>query len=162
MSVFDRKSAGQFLRFLLVGVLNTVVDLLITRLLQLGFGHLTNLVLLTYYIPKVVGYACGILNSYFWNSSWTFRAERKHDAREIGLFLAVNLVTLGLSLLLMFLFRDVLGWDAWWNGVMAGLNLPGWIGSTLDGAFFCTGLSSGIALIINFIGNKLLVFAKRN
>ena len=157
MSVFEKKSIGQLLRFGLVGVSNTLVDLIITRLLQGGFGLLTSAVLLTYYIPKVIGYACGVLNSYLLNSNWTFRAEKRRDAREIGSFLLVNLVTLGLSLGLMWLFRDVFGLADQWNG---------WVGSTgfgriVTGEFFCTILSSGLALIANFIGNKLFVFGAR-
>lgn len=161
MSAFEKMKSAQFVKFLLVGVLNTLVDLLVTRVLQLGFGHLTNAQVLTYYIPKVIGYACGVLNSYLLNSAWTFRAERKRDAREIGLFLVVNLITLGLSLLLMYLLRDVCGLDAWWNGVIASTAAPQWLASILDGKFFCTVLSSGAALIANYIGNKLLVFRRK-
>ena len=157
MSAFDRKSARQLFRFALVGVLNTVVDLVVTRLLQGGFALLTSAVLLTYYIPKVIGYACGILNSYGLNSAWTFREQRHRDAREFGTFVAVNLVTLGLSLGLMYLFRDVCGLAAAWDARFSGSGL----GTVLTGAFVCTILSSGIALIVNFIGNKLLVFAER-
>ncbi len=157
MSVFEKKSFGQLLRFLLVGVSNTLVDLIVTRLLQGGFGLLTTAVVLTYYIPKVVGYACGVLNSYLLNSAWTFRAERRRDAREIGSFLLVNLMTLGLSLLLMFLLRDVCGLAAWWTGLVGTEGL----GRIVTGEFFCTLLSTGICLLVNFIGNKLFVFGKR-
>ncbi len=157
MSVFEKKSIGQLLRFGLVGVSNTLVDLIITRLLQGGFGLLTSAVLLTYYIPKVIGYACGVANSYLLNSSWTFRAEKRRDAREIGSFLLVNLVTLGLSLGLMWLFRDVCGLANWWNGLVGTTG----VGRIITGEFFCTILSSGLALIANFVGNKLFVFGAR-
>ncbi|MBR0081452.1 MAG: GtrA family protein [Clostridia bacterium] len=157
MSAFDRKSLGQFWRFLLVGVLNTLVDLVVTRLLQGGFALLTNALLLTYYIPKVIGYLCGVCNSYLLNSAWTFRAERRRDAREIISFLLVNGVTLGLSLLLMYLFRDVLGLAGAWDAAFAETRF----GRIVNGNFFCTVLSSGIALLVNFVGNKILVFGER-
>ena len=83
MSASEKKGIVQFIQFILVGVLNTLVDLVVTRLLQVGFGLLTNQLLLTYYIPKVIGYACGIVNSYVLNTAWTFQKERKRDAREI-------------------------------------------------------------------------------
>ncbi len=156
MSTFDKKSLVQLIKFGIVGVLNTLVDLVVTGLLQRGFALLTAAVILTYYIPKVIGYGCGVLNSYLLNSSWTFREERKRDLREIVSFLAVNLITLGLSLLLMWLFRNGLGLAGWWNSVFAG-SLPGKI---ISGDFFCTVLSSGIALIANFLGNKLFVFKR--
>ena len=157
MSASEKKGIVQFIQFILVGVLNTLVDLVVTRLLQVGFGLLTNQLLLTYYIPKVIGYACGIVNSYVLNTAWTFQKERKRDAREIISCLIINALTLGVSLGLMFLFRNVFGLSNWWNNVIS----IDWILRIIPGDFFCTLLSSGIALVLNFLGNKLIVFAKR-
>ncbi|MBQ5991963.1 MAG: GtrA family protein [Clostridia bacterium] len=144
-----KKSIVQLLKFVLIGASNTILDLLVTFALNAIFG--------IYYLAKIIGYACGIANSYFWNSRWTFREERKRDAREIVSFIAVNLVTLGLSLLLQWLFRDKLHLDAWWTG-FAGENF---LTKILNGERFCLLLASGIALLVNFAGNKLLVFKKR-
>ena len=150
MSVSEgKKSIVQLLKFVLIGASNTILDLLVTFALNAIFG--------IYYLAKIIGYACGIANSYFWNSRWTFREERKRDAREIVTFIAVNLVTLGLSLLLQWVFRDKLHLDAWWTG-FAGENF---LTKILSGDRFCLLLASGIALLVNFAGNKLLVFKKR-
>lgn len=150
MSASDgKKSIVQLLKFGLIGVSNTLIDFLVASALNAIFG--------VYYIAKIIGYACGIANSYFWNSRWTFREERKRDAREMILFVAVNLVTLGLSLLLQWIFRDRLHLDAWWMG-FAGENV---LTKLINGERFCLLLSSGIALIVNFIGNKLLVFHRK-
>ncbi len=159
MSTSDngKKSFLQLLKFGLIGVSNTVVDLIVCRALQALFGTFSAAPILTYYLPKVIGYACGIANSYFWNSRWTFREERRRDAREIVLFVAVNLVTLGLSLGLMYLFKNVCGLDAWWMRTLG----ENWFTKIVSGDFFCTVLSTGVALIVNFIGNKLLVFRRR-
>lgn len=142
----EKKSFLQLVQFLIVGVSNTLVDLIVCYLLQRLFG--------IYLIAKVIGYACGILNSYFLNSNWTFRREKRHDAKEMLLFAAVNAVTLGLSLLLMFLFRDVLSLNAVWEGWLQG----SWILKVITGEFFCTLLSTGITLVVNFLGSKLFVF----
>lgn len=159
MSTLDngKKSFLQLLKFGLIGVSNTIVDLIVCRALQALFGTFSAAPILTYYLPKVIGYACGIANSYFWNSRWTFREERRRDKREILLFIAVNLVTLGLSLGLMYLFKNVCGLDAWWMCTLG----ENWFTKFVSGDFFCTVLSTGIALIVNFIGNKLIVFNKR-
>ena len=141
-----KKSFVQLLKFVLIGASNTLLDLLVSFVLNAIFG--------VYYLAKVVGYICGIVNSYIWNSRWTFREERRRDAREIILFVLVNLVTLGLSLGLMYLFRSVCGLDAWWMRT-AGENF---FTRLLNGERFCTLLSTGIALLVNFAGNKLLVF----
>ena len=144
-----KKSLVQLLKFVLIGASNTLIDLVVTFALNAIFG--------IYYLAKIIGYACGILNSYIWNSRWTFREERRRDAREIITFIAVNLVTLGLSLLLQWVFRDKLHLDAWWTG-FAGENF---LTKVLNGERFCLLLASGIALLINFAGNKLFVFKKR-
>lgn len=147
MSVSEgKKSIVQLLKFVLIGASNTILDLLVTFALNAIFG--------IYYLAKIIGYACGIANSYFWNSRWTFREERRRDAREIVTFVAVNLVTLGLSLLLQWIFRDRLHLDTWWMG-FAGENI---LTKLLNGERFCLLLSSGIALLVNFVGNKLFVF----
>ena len=147
MSASDgKKSFVQLLKFVLIGASNTLIDLLVTFALNAVFG--------VYYLAKIIGYICGVLNSYFWNSRWTFREERRRDVREIVSFVAVNLVTLGLSLLLQWVLRDLLHLDAWWMG-FAGENV---FTSVLNGERFCLLLASGAALIVNFIGNKLFVF----
>lgn len=152
-----KKSVLQLLKFILIGASNTAVTLIVTWALQKLFGTFSEAEILTYYLPMVIGYACGILNSYIWNSRWTFREERRRDAREILLFIAVNLVTLGLSLGLMYLFKNVCGLDAWWMGTI-GAN---WFTKLISGDYFCTLLASGVALLVNFAGNKLFVFRRR-
>ena len=148
MSASDgkKKSFVQLLKFVLIGASNTLLDLLVTFVLNAVFG--------VYYLAKIVGYACGIANSYFWNSRWTFREERRRDTREIISFVVVNLVTLGLSLLLQWLLRDKLHLDAWWMNA-AGENF---LTKLINGERFCLLLASGVALLVNFIGNKLFVF----
>ena len=144
-----KKSFLQLIKFGLVGVSNTLIDFLIASALNALFG--------IYYLAKIVGYACGIANSYFWNSRWTFREERRRDAREIVSFIAVNLVTLGLSLLLQWIFRDKLQLGAWWMRTLG----ENFLTQLLNGERFCLLLATGIALIVNFLGNKLLVFRKK-
>ena len=144
-----KKSFLQLVKFGLIGVSNTLIDFLIASALNALFG--------IYYLAKIVGYACGIANSYFWNSRWTFREERRRDAREIVSFIAVNLVTLGLSLLLQWIFRDKLQLGAWWMRTLG----ENFLTKLLNGERFCLLLATGIALIVNFLGNKLLVFRKK-
>ena len=147
MSASDgKKSFVQLLKFVLIGVSNTLLDLLVTLALNAIFG--------VYYLAKIIGYICGVANSYFWNSRWTFREERRRDAKEIISFLIVNLVTLGLSLLLQWLLRDRLHLDAWWMNAL-GENV---FTKIINGERFCLLLASGVALLVNFIGSKLFVF----
>ena len=138
----------QFVKFALIGVSNTLVDYGVTFALNWAFG--------IFFLARTIGYICGVANSYFWNTRWTFREERKRDTREIVAFLAVNLVTLGISLLLQGLFRDALHLGDRWIGA-AGDNL---LTKILNADRFCMLLAFPFTLIVNFVGNKLFVFHK--
>ena len=59
---------GQAVRFLIVGLSNTAVDLIIFNLLRLIPG-------MPDVAAKAVSYFCGIVNSFFWNKYWTFNAR---------------------------------------------------------------------------------------
>lgn len=141
-----KKGFIQLVKFAIVGASNTLVDLIITSVLNAVFKW--------YYVAKVVGYCCGVANSYLLNSRWTFKEERRKDTREIVSFIAVNLVVLLISLGLMSLFKNNLRLDdAWMN-----LGLPSWITKIINGDRACMLLSTVICLIVNFVGSKLFVF----
>ena len=148
-----KKSFIQLIKFALVGLSNTIVDMIVnigvTKLLELFFtgGWIT-------YVAKIIGYCCGILNSYILNSRWTFKEERRQDAREIVSFVAVNLIVLGISLGLIWVFTNVFHIDEWW----LGLGLPEWLTKLIGGRLFCSLLATVICIFVNFILNKLFVF----
>ena len=110
-----------------------------------------------YYVAKIVGFAVGTANSYFWNSLWTFRKERRRDTREILSFLGVAVAMLGLSLGIMWLLRDVLGIsDA---AVFAAVP---WGEPWLTAERLCTAVATGVCVLVNFSLNKLVVFRRRD
>ena len=116
----------QFIKFGLVGVLNTLVDFLVYQLLvYLGL----------HYAPaQCISYTCGLLNSYFFNSRWTFGKGKRYTKRE---FVAVNLVSLSISVLLLRLCYGTLG---------------------IESNLIAKGAVTAVVMVINFIGNKLFVF----
>ncbi len=140
----------QFVKFALVGASNTIIDMLVSLVLNAVFHW--------YYFAKVIGYCCGVLNSYLLNSRWTFKEERRKDAREIISFIAVNIVVLLISLGLMSLMKDAWNLVGWWDS----LALPGWFLKLINGERFCMMVSAVICIVINFVGNKLFVFKKRD
>lgn len=136
----------QFIQFGFVGVLNTLVDFLVFQALNLLAGWT--------YLAQVVGYSCGVVNSYLWNSNWTFRDSRTHSAREMLLFLIVNLASLGVSLGVMWLCRNALGiTDGWVSGW-----IPAWLSGFVKGDTIAKLIATPCAIIVNFIGNRLFVF----
>ena len=122
-----RHSIGEFIKFALVGLLNTGVDVAIFFLLT-WIGT-------PYVAAQVISYSCGAANSYLLNKLWTFRSSGLSYA-EIVRFTTVNLISLGISVVVLSLLHRT-----------AGLNLA----TAKGGATVC-------ALAANFLGNKLWVF----
>lgn len=141
-----KQTAEQFLKFAVVGVLNTLVDFAVFQALNLLLGWV--------YAAQVAGFTCGVINSYLWNSNWTFRKERTKSFREMSLFLLVNLISLGVSLGVMWLCREVLGvTNAWAAGWM-----PEAIAGFVKGDTIAKLIATCFSIFVNYVGNKLLVF----
>jgi putative flippase GtrA len=90
---------NQFLRFCLVGLANTTITL--------GLFQLFDMAKMQYLVASVIAYGAGILNGYFWSTRAVFKT--KGTAANFTKFVLVNLVSIGLNLLLMYLFVDVAG-----------------------------------------------------
>lgn len=129
-----KTTVWQFIKFNIVGVVNTGVDFGLFYLLTKPFS-------VNEHVAKVISYTAGIVNSYVWNTMWTFRKEKNRTLREMSLFLLVNLVSLGVN-----------------EGVFALCSGP----MGIDINFVNLLLASGGAALVNFAGNKLLVFKGRN
>ena len=70
----------QLVKYNIVGVINTLVDFLVYQLLTyLG---------MKYAIAQCISYSCGILNSYFFNSRWTFKRDSGRSKKEFIYFVA--------------------------------------------------------------------------
>ncbi len=79
------RMAGQAVRFIMVGVLNTAVDLVAFYLLALIPG-------MPEVAAKTISYMLGICNSFVWNKYWTFSARGSGRGwREFAVFFAVNI-----------------------------------------------------------------------
>jgi putative flippase GtrA len=87
----------QALKFLSVGVLNTLLDAGLYALLTrwLGFSALPVL-------AKSISYGVGILNSFYWNKRWTFKSDLRAAAMIVPFVLA-NLVALAVNAGVMYL-----------------------------------------------------------
>ena len=104
-----RKTRGrtiwQFVRFALVGCVNTIIDLLVLNgLLWLWPAQGTARLLLF----NTIAYACGALNSFVFNRYWTFQREGPPSAREGARFLLVTLAAIACNDLILWLMRNIL------------------------------------------------------
>ncbi|MCI4140160.1 GtrA family protein, partial [Bacillus vallismortis] len=76
----------------------------------------------------------GIINSYVWNRSWTFRVKRKAGGKEIVRFLMMNIAASGITFLLLYVFQ---------KGGCTLLVIK--LAATIGG------------MMVNFIGNRIWV-----
>jgi len=106
------KILGQFIKFNLVGLLNTGITFLIFALLNKLFN--TNKL-----IAEPIGYACGLVNSFIMNKLWTFGKKHYFHVIEVIKFVIVNGVALGGTLFILVLAEDYLHIDVLWGKIMA-------------------------------------------
>jgi putative flippase GtrA len=128
----------QFIKFGLVGVMNTAVDFLVFALLTwVGVQYL---------VAQVFSYSAGTVNSYVVNKLWTFGGKTasgtenpkagRVDKGEFTRFVLVNIGTLLLSIALLYVLKTSLGLHP----------LIAKIGVT------------AVTVVVNYIGSKLWVF----
>jgi len=128
------RASGQAVRFLVVGLLNTAVDLGAFYLLTLIPG-------MPDIAAKTMSYILGICNSFVWNKYWTFGAKSSgRTGREFGLFFLVNLPPLIVNIVVF----SLLGlWTT--SGTFAAR----------EGKAF---IAAAVAVIWNFLGSRYLAF----
>ena len=78
----------QFLRYCLVGGINTAIDLLILNILLWRFPTNNVQVLVVY---NSFAYSSGAVSSFFLNKYWTFRHKQRTTRREVIRFVAILL-----------------------------------------------------------------------
>ncbi|SPF31542.1 putative membrane protein [Candidatus Desulfosporosinus infrequens] len=125
------KQSTEFMRFCLVGAVNTGIDLAVFAILSSGGFSLL--------VAHSLSYTCGVLNSFLLNRTWTFRGHGQSHGQLIR-FLALNLVTLTLTYGLLVYFNTSLAWPLLVckllaTGVSLGINYFGsrlWIFSPIS------------------------------
>lgn len=105
-------------RFLFVGVLNTIVGYGVTIIVELILGidviH-TDSTMEGYqtklFVANLVGQLIGMIHSYFWNKYFTFRSKKK-SVGEIGRFILVSAAQYGVNVGLEMLLTKAFLWSA--------------------------------------------------
>lgn len=148
-----KKSITEVIKFSLVGVLNTFVDWFL-------FWVLLSCVGLDKNIAQILATAAAMTSSYFINRYWTFHKTGRVKVLEMAKFIVVNLVSLLVSLLCLNIFYDVLkvyNWANYFIAIFLDFKLSG------DSAImFCKVCAAPLSFAVNFIGNKLWVFVKKD
>ncbi|MEN8078673.1 GtrA family protein [Clostridioides difficile] len=120
----------RFIKFGLVGVLNTLINWILFILLN-NFG-------IYYIISNVIAYSISTLNSYLWNSKWVFKYSGDNVKETSVKFIVLNIIGLTLNTIILYLLVDIVGL----NKLIALV------------------ITTGIVMILNYFINKLWVFKK--
>lgn len=130
----------QFAKFGLVGVLNTAIDFGILNIL-LALTHIVSGPLILFL--NTVSFSTASINSYYWNRSWVFHGAKKSDFVS---FMAVTLIGLAINSAIIFTLTTFVH-------PALGLNAAQWANAAKL-------LATSVSLIWNFVGYRVIVFAK--
>lgn len=97
--IAERPMVKQFMKFGMVGVLNTSIDFAL-------FTVFYSLLHVHYLLANVISFCIAVTNSYILNRRWTFRSDNPAWRTEAIKFLIVNLISLGLSEILLFVIVE--------------------------------------------------------
>lgn len=138
------KALLQLVKFLEVGVLNTLIDFAVLNLLLWQTGILKGNV---YLVFIGTAFTIAAVNSYIWNKYWTFEKKETGVAtKEFGKFYLITVVSLLIREVVAHVIVNVIG-------SQFGLTEVIW-------ANIGSGLGILIAFTWNFLGYKLIVFKK--
>ncbi|WP_342985692.1 GtrA family protein [Clostridium saudiense] len=127
---FVNDNLFRFVKFGLVGVLNTAINWIIFILLN-SLG-------IYYIISNIIAYTLSTINSYMWNSKWVFKYEGKNIKETTFKFIILNVIGLILNTCILYVLVDILGL------------------SKIIGLIIAT----AIVMVLNYFINKLWVFSK--
>lgn len=122
--------ARQFVKFVLVGGMTTVINFLIYGILLLGFD--------VHYLPAAtIAFIVATLNSYTFNRRWTFRAGAHRNSRLVK-FAIVQLFGLAINLAVLAFLVEHVGFE--------------------DHKLLAQVISNGFVVLSNYTGNKFWTF----
>ena len=94
----------EFLRFLFVGGTSTIVDW--------GMFYLFAIILLVHHeISLVISSLSGFIVNFSMNKLFTFKCKSKKIIRQFSAYLLIAIIVLLISMLLLYLFVDILSFD---------------------------------------------------
>lgn len=135
---------GQFIRFAIIGGINTGVDFAVLNLLSwiTGVNKGNGVIWL-----NLVSFSVAVINSYFLNKFWAFKDQSSSEqGKKFVSFITISIIGAVINTsIVRFISTNV--------DPMFGLSAQLWLNVA---KLFATGVS----LIWNFIGYKLVVFKK--
>ena len=127
---FLNEDIVRFLKFGIVGVLNTLVNWIIFFIL--------NTLGMYYIFSNVIAYSISTIHSYLWNTLWVFKYKDKASTDTTFKFVTLNVVGLLLNTVILYILVDL-------------FNLNKMLGLII---------TTIIIMFINYVVNKIWVFKR--
>ena len=125
-----RRMYKQFFKFVIVGIINTLINLLILYILTEFFG-------VYYMLSAVIAFLFAVTNSFLLNKTWTFEEYIKYKIKYKYIqFIIISIIALVINLILLYILVEY--FDIWYMAAQI------------------VGVLSN--LLVNFFGNKLWTF----
>ena len=131
----------EIINYLIFGVLTTIVSLVVKYILL--FTILDAKDALQLQVAVIISWIAACLFAYITNRKWVFESKSRNILKEMINFFTARLTTLGLEMLIMFVFVTALG-----------LNSDIWV-------IIWTLVAQILVIIANYILSKLIVFKKK-
>lgn len=139
LEIYDKHK--EVINYLIFGVLATVVNLGVKYLLLFTILDAANAVQLQ--ISVIVSWIAACLFAYFTNRIIVFKSKSKEILKEVISFFTARIITLGMEMLIMFIFVTVLG-----------LNSNLWVA-------IWSLIAQAVVIISNYVFSKLIIFKKK-
>lgn len=131
---------NQFGRFAAIGFTNSAVDFGVLYLL-IGITDITKGVEYSFF--KATSFLVALVHSYFWNRHWSFEQKDGANRGEFVKFASVSFVAFLLNV----------GIASFLNAIPEPISAKAWAGIAAMGG-------AAVALIVSFVGYKLIVFKR--
>ena len=128
---FLNEDLHRFIKFGLVGVLNTSINWIVFIIL--------NMLGMYYIFSNIIAYSLSTLNSYIWNSKWGFKYSGDDVKETTAKFIILNIIGLILNTCILYILVDIIGL----NKIVSLI------------------ITTVIVMILNYFINKLWVFKKK-
>lgn len=99
----ERALVFQTYRFVLVGLLNTIVGFSV-------FYILLSLLHVNYSVSLIISHFIGVIHSYLWNKNWTFRVKKNSSAIVIKFFVLYAAIFV-INYIILVLLVEVVGYN---------------------------------------------------
>lgn len=136
-----RKAIIQFVKYGMVGVINTLITLLVIYVCKSVIG-------INPMVANAIGYIAGLINSFVWNKKWVFKSDNGYVKEAIKFVIGWG-VCYSVQFVIVYLlsYHTVFGLMEWPLGFMV---ISGYGVATLIGMIAYT--------IANFLYNRFVTF----